>query len=70
MMSTPMIGSQPTAFAAIKAPIPTAPSPKMMIPSPALASSTLSTLPAPVWKPHPSGPSSSSGRSSGTLTAL
>jgi hypothetical protein len=50
-----MIGSQPTALAAITAPRPTAPRPKTMIPSPAFGSSTLSTLPAPVWSPHPSG---------------
>lgn len=57
-------------LAAMMAAEPTAPTPKTTRDVPAAGCSSLSTAPAPVCRPQPSGPSFSSGTSAGTLTTL
>lgn len=69
-MSTAMMVVAPAIRAAITALIPTAPAPKLAKLLPVRTASELITAPAPVWMPQPSGPSSSSGASFGTLIAL
>jgi hypothetical protein len=49
---------------------PTEPAPKTASDPEGATFSVLSTAPAPVWMPQPSGPASSSGNASGTRTAL
>src|SRR5438034_4622663 len=64
-----MIGSQPASFAAINPASPTDPAPNTANDSPGSGRMTLSTAPAPVWRPQPSGPRNSIGASRRTLTA-
>ena len=61
---------QPRSRAASSADRPTAPVPKIAMLDPAGGASALNTAPAPVERPQASGPSSSIGASSATLTTL
>ena len=65
-----MIVVHPIAAAAITAESPTEPAPKIAIDAPACGFSALSTAPAPVEMPQPSGPIISSGTSLRIFTAL
>src|SRR5579859_1723303 len=68
--SATMRVARPREAAAITAESPTEPAPVTSSEEPGGQSSELSTAPAPVWMPHPSGPASSSGRPPGILTTL
>ena len=61
--STAMIGSQPAILPAISPASLTPPTPKTTSDCPGCGHITLSTAPAPVCKPQPSGPSISTGAS-------
>src|SRR3546814_1355882 len=66
-----MIVAKPWITAPITAASPTGPPPKIAILDPAGQASEFITPPAPVWKPQPSGPSSSSATSDvSTFTTL
>jgi hypothetical protein len=60
----------PATFAAITEARPTDPVPNTASDSPGRTRSEFSTAPAPVCSPHPSGPASSNGMSSGIRTVL
>ena len=66
-MSTMMMVEQFATTAASRAEHPTAPVPKITIDEPASGLSTVSTAPAPVVSPQPSGPRISSGTDFGTF---
>ncbi len=68
--STAMMVAQPCRAAAITAAKPTDPQPKTAKLLPAWGFRVLITAPAPVCRPQPSGPSSSSGTSESTFTVL
>lgn len=68
--SMEMMSVHPFRLAAMMATEPTPPVPKIAIDEPACAFNTLMTAPAPVWIPHPRGPSNSSSTSSPTGTAF
>src|ERR1700757_1474609 len=68
--SAGMTAAGPRAAAAITAESPTEPAPVTSSEEPRGQFSELSTAPAPVWMPHPSGPASSSGRLPGILTTF
>jgi len=59
-----------TFAAAITELMPTLPTPKTASDEPDSGSRAFITAPAPVWMPHPSGPTTSRGTSSSTLTTL
>lgn len=60
----------PAITAAITALMPTVPVPNTAMLLPAGGRRALSTAPAPVWIPHPSGPRSSSGAAGSILTTF
>ena len=70
MTSTAMIWPAATALAASTAASPTAPVPNTAMLAPAGTRSVFITVPAPVWRPHPRGPASSSGISLSSLTTF
>lgn len=69
-MSTAITVVAPAATAASRPERPTAPVPKSTKLEPGVGLSTLSTAPAPVRTPQPSGPRMSSGAVSDTFTTL
>lgn len=66
--SIAMMVVHPVTCAASSAADPTAPAPKIAKDDPAGGARELSTAPAPVWMPQPSGPRISSGTSASTRT--
>ncbi len=65
-----MMVVSPRAAAAMSAERPTEPPPVISSDEPGGQFRELSTAPAPVWTPQPSGPASSSGTPSGIFTTL
>ena len=63
-----MIGSHSRTLSAAIADRPTPPAPNTALERPGCASSALSTVPAPVSTPQPSGATTSRGVSGGTFT--